>query len=89
MIEYALQIFTHDHGLGRGAEVGLDRGVGKGLGVHSGKIGHQLILTVSTRHPSPEPLLSLAIRQRNLVNGDADGAYTTVVMKPPELPLHA
>ena len=77
------------HGLGRGAGVGRDRGVGKGLGVQSGNIGHQLMFTVSTRQPSPEPMLSLTIRQRNLVNGDADGACTTVVMKPPELPLHA
>ena len=70
-------------GVGRGAGVGA-RGVGNDTAMGS----HQLILTVSTRQPSPEPLLSLAMRQRNLVLIPGNnGRFTTVVMKPPEFGL--
>ena len=41
------------------------------------------------RQPSPEPLLSLAILQRSLPFTTSKGRLTVVVMKPPELPLHA
>jgi hypothetical protein len=47
------------------------------------------MLIVSTRQPSLEPLLSLAIRQRSLALMGMNGRSTTVVMKPPELPLQA
>ena len=63
----------------------------RGVGVGHGTNSHQVILTVSTRQPSLEPLLSLAIRQRSLVPagpGNA-GTFTAVVMKPAEFPLHA
>jgi hypothetical protein len=44
---------------------------------------------VSTRQPSLEPLVSLAIRQRSLPPVGIKGRFTTVVMKPSELPLQA
>jgi hypothetical protein len=50
---------------------------------------HQLISTVSTRQPAREPLISLAILHRSLPSITSDGRFTVVVMKPPELPLHA
>ena len=69
--------------------VGLTVGVGGGgVGVHGGP-WHQLISVVSTRQPSLEPLLSLAILQRNLPSMMIGGKATVVVIKPPELPLHA
>ena len=69
--------------------VGLTVGVGGGgVGVHGGP-WHQLISMVSTRQPSLEPLLSLAILQRNLPSMIIGGKATVVVIKPPELPLHA
>ena len=59
-------------------------GVGRGFDMHPA------ILTVSTRQPSLEPLVSLAIRQRSLLFGGKEkGRLTTVVMKPCELPLQA
>ena len=66
---------------------GVDVGVAQGVPCSWQK----LIFTVSTRHPSLEPLLSLAIRQRSLPPGGPSiiGRFTTVVMKPSELPLHA
>ncbi len=44
---------------------------------------------VSRRQPSLEPLVSLAILQRSLKPVEIIGRFTTVVMKPPELPLQA
>jgi hypothetical protein len=45
---------------------------------------------VSTRQPSLELLVSLAIRQRSLLSmAGIKGTVTTVVMKPSELPLQA
>lgn len=76
-------------GTGRGAGVGRGLGVGGGLGVPHGRNSHQVALIVSTRQPSPEPLLSLAIRQRRMPSVGINGRLTTVVMKPCELPLHA
>jgi hypothetical protein len=81
-------------GVGRGLGVALGVGVGVGLGgiVGVGEHGgpwHQLISVVSTRQPSPEPLLSLASLQRSLPSMTRVGRFTVVVMKPPELPLHA
>lgn len=70
--------------------VGVIGGVALGVGVGHGFGTHPAILTVSTRQPSLEPLLSLAIRQRSLVLPEKKrGRFTTVVTKPPELPLHA
>jgi hypothetical protein len=61
-----------------------------GVGVHGGKASHQVRLTLSIRQPSPEPLLSLAMRQRSVrLKLTSAGRLTTVVMKPLELPLHA
>jgi hypothetical protein len=70
-------------------------GVGVGVGVPHmpslrGAGTHAAILTVSTRQPSPEPLMSLAIRQRSRAPCVAKmGMLTTVVMNPAELPLQA
>ena len=50
---------------------------------------HQLILTVSTRQPAREPLMSLAILHRSLPSITSGGRFTVVVMKPSEVPLHA
>jgi hypothetical protein len=85
--------------LGVGVTVGVTVGVGVGVigvGVAVGVgVGHGIgaqpaILTVSTRHPSLEPLVSLAILQRSwLTGGTVTGRLTTVVMKPCELPLQA
>ena len=54
-----------------GVTVGVPEGVGVGVigGVGVGEHGgpwHQVMLKVSTRQPSLEPLVSLAIRQRRL-----------------------
>ena len=78
-------------GIGLGVGVGVAEGVGVigGVGVSQGTSAHSLILTVSTRQPSPEPVVSLTIRQRSISFGPANGMVTTVVMKPPELPLQA
>jgi hypothetical protein len=72
-----------------GVAVGVGVSGGGGVGVQDGPPWHQVTSTVSTRQPSPEPLLSLAILQRNSPPGMYEGSSTTVVMKPPELPLHA
>ena len=51
-----------------GVTVGLTVGVteGVGVGVHDdGSPWHPITLTVSTRQPSLEPLVSLAMRQRS------------------------
>ena len=77
--------------------VGVIGGVGVGVGVPHGCVvlpsrgtgTHAVILTVSTRQPSPEPLVSLAIRQRSRPWAANQGMFTTVVMNPPELPLQA
>ena len=84
-------------GDGDGAGVGVGVGVGVGLGgiVGVGEHGgtpwpwHQLISMESTRQPSPEPVLSLAIRHRRVPCIITAGRRTVVVMKPPELPLQA
>jgi len=66
--------------------VAVALGVGEGHGFGS----HPAIFTVSTRQPSLEPLVSLAIRQRSLLlPAKMKGRFTTVVIKPSELPLHA
>ncbi len=49
-------------GVGRGC------GVGRGGGVQGGPWHHVMVI-VSTRQPSREPLVSLAIRQRSLMAG--------------------
>ena len=75
-----------------GVAVGVDEAVAVALGVGEGHgFGtHPAILTVSTRQPSLAPLLSLAIRQRSLLSpAKMKGRFTTVVIKPSELPLHA
>ena len=73
-------------GVGVGVGVGVAVGVGEGHGFGT----HPAILTVSTRQPSLEPLVSLAIRQRSLLlPAKMKGRFTTVVIKPSELPLHA
>jgi len=79
-------------GVGVGVAVGVDEAVAVALGVGEGHgFGtHPAILTVSTRQPSLEPLVSLAIRQRSLLlPAKMKGRFTTVVIKPSELPLHA
>jgi hypothetical protein len=68
------------------AGVGVDVGDAHGVPCPWQK----LIFTVSTRHPSLKPLVSLPIRQRRLIpGGPYGGKSSTVVMKPSELPLHA
>ena len=77
------------HGLGRGAGVGRCLGVGRGTGVPGGP-AHHVKITLSMRHPSPEPLVSLAIRHRSLTDVTTGAPrFTTVVIKPAEFPLHA
>ena len=87
-------------GVALGVAVGVDEAVAVGVGVIGGValgVGeghgfgtHPAILTVSTRQPSLAPLLSLAIRQRSrLLPEKMKGRFTTVVIKPSELPLHA
>jgi hypothetical protein len=73
--------------VGVGDTVTVGVAVGVGLGHGNGR--HQAILTVSTRQPSLEPLVSLAILQRRLPPVAIKGTVTTVVMKPSELPLQA
>ena len=63
---------------------------GVGVGVHDdGSPWHPKTLTVSTRQPSLEPPVSLAMRQRNLTSIEERFIFTTLVTKPPELPLQA
>lgn len=78
-------------GVGVSAGVGVGVADGVAVGVKHGTGTHETRLTVSARHPSPEPLLSLAIRQRSLqfVKMVSFPRSTTVVMNPCELPLQA
>ena len=69
--------------------LGVGVGVGGGVGVGVPEKWHQTILVVSTRQPSLEPALSLAIRQRSTAFKSSGGRFTTVVIKPSEFPLHA
>jgi hypothetical protein len=76
-----------------GVEVALAVAVVVGVAVAVG-VGvplkwHQTASAVSTRQPSLEVLLSLAILQRSTAFKSSPGRFTVVVMKPPELPLHA
>ncbi len=73
---------------GVGVGVGVTDGVGVIVG--GGGFSHSVIEIVSMRHPSPEPLTSLPIRQRSTVGEVTFGPRSTlVVIKPPELPVHA
>jgi hypothetical protein len=67
--------------------VGVIDGVGKGVGVGVGL--SQPITISSTLQPSPEPLESLAMRQRRTIGTPVGKSPTAVSMKPPELPVHA
>ncbi len=78
-----------DEGVPVAVAVGVALAGVVGVGVHPAKMWHQVMLTVSTRQPSLEPLLSLAMRQRSLACVCTNGMLTTVVMKPSELPLQA
>ena len=69
--------------------IGSGVGVGGGVGVGVPEKWHQTMLVVSTRQPSLEPVLSLAIRQRSTAFESSGGRFTTVVIKPSEFPLHA
>ena len=75
-------------GVGEVVAVGVAVAVGVGEHRPPGS-WHQLISTVSTRHPSPEPVVSLPILHRSLPSITCCGRLTVVVMKPRELPLHA
>ena len=77
-------------GVAVGVAVSVGVGVAVGVGVGHG-IGMQpIISTVSTRQPSVDPVVSLAIRHRSLLSVERKiGRLTTVVTKPSELPLHA
>ena len=68
---------------GVGDKVGLAVGVDVGVPLK----WHSVTLTLSTRQPSLEPLVSLAIRQRRIVK--AVGRFTVAMTNPSELPLHA
>lgn len=66
-------------------------GVGVGVGVGVAAPPLQKTLTLSIRQPSLDVLSSLAMRQRKITVcplADA-GRFTIVLIKPPELPLHA
>jgi len=89
-------------GVGLGVIVGVTDAVGVGVigGVDpQGGVGppwlgigsHHIILTVSTRQPSPKTVLSLTILQRRIISGPhvTTGRLTVVVIKPPEFPVHA
>ena len=82
---------TVEEGVGVTVAVGLGViggvGVGKGVGVGVGL--SQKIPISSTLQPSPEPLESLAMRQRRTIGIPVGRPSTTVWMKPPELPVHA
>jgi hypothetical protein len=71
-------------GVDEAAAVAVAVGVGHGIGAQP------IISTVSTRQPSLDPVVSLAIRHRSLLfAGRKSGRLTTVVTKPSELPLQA
>src|SRR5262245_22845803 len=91
-------------GRGRGVTLGLPVGVGEAVAVAVAVgawvglavgVGHGFdtqpkISTVSTRQPSFDPVVSLAIRPlRPPPPGRTPGQLTTVVPKPSELPLQA
>ena len=78
--------------VGVGVAVGVDEAVAVAVGVGDGHgfFTQPKISTVSTRQPSLDPVVSLAILQRSLLpKGRKPGRSTTVVMKPSELPLQA
>jgi hypothetical protein len=58
---------SHGRGDGVGRGLGVICGRPGGVGEHGPCPSHQVKLTVSTRQPSFEPLVSLAIRQRSLI----------------------
>jgi hypothetical protein len=77
--------------VGVGENVAVAVGVGLcGVGVAVGvpKIKHSVTTTSSTRQPSLEPLVSLAMRHRSTCI-KPNGRFTVAVIKPCELPLHA
>src|SRR4029079_2189988 len=78
-------------GLGVGVGVGGTVAVAVGVGVGVGAPPLQKSWTVSILQPESEPTLSLPMRQRRRVGCPlaAAGRFTTVVRKPPELPLQA
>jgi hypothetical protein len=77
-------------GVALGVAVGVEDAVGVAVGVGHGSLTQPKISTVSTRQPSLDPVVSLAIRQRSLLfRGRKIGRLTTVVTKPSDLPLHA
>src|SRR3954468_5035902 len=84
-------------GVGVGLAVAVTVGVGVAVAVAVAvAVGgggplkwHSVSVILSMRQPSPEPVLSLAILQRSLPSITNVGRFTIVVMKPPELPLHA
>ena len=73
-----------------GVAVGVGDRVGVGVGVTVGvpKVRHSVTTTLSTRQPSLEPLVSLAMRHRSTCS-KPNGRFTVAVTKPSELPLHA
>lgn len=77
--------------VGVGVTVAVAVGVGVAVAVEQGVPWpwHQVILTLSTRQPSLEAVVSLAIRQRSLLGIWTAGRLTTVVIKPSESPLQA
>lgn len=83
-------------GVGLGDTVTVTVAVAVAVGVGVAGVGvavgvplkwHSKTPTLSTRQPSLEPLVSLAIRHRSTVG--LSGRFTVAVVKPPELPLHA
>ena len=66
-------------------------GVGVGVGDPPGHEPGSERTMLSTRQPESELLVSLPIRHRNTTFCPAAvaGRFTVVVIKPPELPLHA
>jgi hypothetical protein len=77
-------------GVALGVAVGVEEAVAVAVGVGHGNVAQPIISTVSTRQPSLDPVVSLAIRQRSLLStGRKIGRLTTVVTKPSELPLQA
>ena len=76
--------------VGVGVAVAGGVGVSVGVGVGHGIGAQPVISIVSRRQPSLDPVVSLAIRQRSLLlPAKMEGKFTTVVIKPSELPLHA
>jgi hypothetical protein len=75
-------------GVTLGITVGVGEAVAEGVGVGHGALTQPAISIVSTRQPSSDPVMSLAIRQRSFI-GKTIGRLTTVVTKPSEFPLQA